>query len=146
MAKKFKFKLDSFLTIKKFNVTKAENALNEVLKIKYEKEQEIVNIKFEIEGMNNDKGRLGIIDLQSRFHRKVFLEERVEQVKNEILKIEEIEQVRRAELAEKMKEQKIIEKLKEKKLEEYKLEMNKEEGLNLDEISITEFVKKEKVY
>ena len=59
--------------------------------------------------MNNDKGRLGIIDLQSRFHRKVFLEERVEQVKNEILKIEEIEQVRRAELAEKMKEQKIIE-------------------------------------
>ena len=72
MAKKFKFKLESFLKLKSFNVTKAEDALNKVLILKYEKEAEIENIKDEITDLNNNSKKQTIIDLQSRFHRKIF--------------------------------------------------------------------------
>lgn len=142
MAKKFKFKLESFLKLKSFNVTKAEDALNKVLILKYEKETEIENIKDEITDLNNNPKKQTIIDLQSRFHRKIFLEERIVQIKYEITKIIEIENLKRKELQEAMKEEKILEKLKEKKRDEFKFEMGKEEDLALDEISIVAFGKK----
>lgn len=142
MAKKFKFKLESFLKLKSFNVSKAEDALNKVLILKYEKEAEIENIKDEISELNNNPRKQTIIDLQSRFHRKIFLEERIIQIKYEITKIVEIENLKRKELQEAMKEEKILEKLKEKKRDEFKFEMGKEEDLALDEISIVAFGKK----
>lgn len=142
MAKKFKFKLESFLKLKSFNVTKAEDALNKVLILKYEKEAEIENIKDEISDLNNNPKKQTIIDLQARFHRKIFLEERIVQIKYEITKIVEIENLKRKELQEAMKEEKILEKLKEKKRDEFKFEMGKEEDLALDEISIVAFGKK----
>jgi flagellar export protein FliJ len=142
MAKKFKFKLESFLKLKSFNVSKAEDALNKVLILKYEKEAEIVSIYDEISELNNNPKKQTIIDLQSRFHRKIFLEERIVQIKYEITKILEIENLKRKELQEAMKEEKILEKLKEKKQVEFKFEMGKEEDLALDEISIVAFGKK----
>jgi len=142
MAKKFKFKLESFLKLKSFNVTKAEDALNKILILKYEKEVEIVSLYDEISELNNNPKKQTIIDLQSRFHRKIFLEDRIVQIKYEITKIVEIENFKRKELQEAMKDEKILEKLKEKKQVEFKFEMGKEEDLALDEISIVAFGKK----
>lgn len=141
MAKKFKFQLESFLTIKKFNVSRAENALFEVLAIKYAKENEVRQMYEEITLLNTQKGKLAIIDLQARFHRKIFLEQRIEQIKAEIVKIEEIEQIKRKELAFAMKEEKVLEKLKEKKKVAHKIQIDKEEDQNLDEIAIKQFLK-----
>ena len=70
------------------------------------------------------------------------MQERIVQIKNEITKIIEIENLKRKELQEAMKEEKILEKLKEKKRDEFKFEMSKEEDLALDEISIVAFGKK----
>ena len=142
MAKKFKFKLESFLKLKSFNVTKAEDALNKILILKYEKEVEIVSLYDEISELNNNPKKQTIIDLQSRFHRKIFLEDRIVQIKYEITKIVEIENFKRKELQEAMKDEKILEKLKEKKQVEFKFETGKEEDLALDEISIVAFGKK----
>lgn len=142
MAKKFKFKLESFLKLKSFNVTKAEDALNKILILKYEKEVEIVSLYDEISELNNNPKKQTIIDLQSRFHRKIFLEDRIIQIKYEITKIVEIENFKRKELQEAMKDEKILEKLKEKKQVEFKFETGKEEDLALDEISIVAFGKK----
>lgn len=142
MAKKFKFKLESFLKLKSFNVTKAEDALNKILILKYEKEVEIESLYDEISELNNNPKKQTIIDLQSRFHRKIFLEDRIVQIKYEITKIVEIENFKRKELQEAMKDEKILEKLKEKKQVEFKFETGKEEDLALDEISIVAFGKK----
>lgn len=142
MAKKFKFKLESFLKLKSFNVTKAEDALNKILILKYEKEVEIVSLYDEISELNNNPKKQTIIDLQSRFHRKIFLEDRIVQIRYEITKIVEIENFKRKELQEAMKDEKILEKLKEKKQVEFKFEKGKEEDLALDEISIVAFGKK----
>ncbi|MFY8161180.1 MAG: flagellar FliJ family protein [Candidatus Kapaibacteriota bacterium] len=142
MAKKFKFKLESFLKLKSFNVTKAEDALNKILILKYEKEVEIVSLYDEISELNNNPKKQTIIDLQSRFHRKIFLEDRIVQIRYEITKIVEIENFKRKELQEAMKDEKILEKLKEKKQVEFKFETGKEEDLALDEISIVAFGKK----
>lgn len=142
MVKKFKFKLESFLKLKSFNVTKAEDALNKILILKYEKEVEIVSLYDEISELNNNPKKQTIIDLQSRFHRKIFLEDRIVQIKYEITKIVEIENFKRKELQEAMKDEKILEKLKEKKQVEFKFETGKEEDLALDEISIVAFGKK----
>ncbi len=142
MAKKFKFKLESFLKLKSFNVTKAEDALNKILILKYEKEVEIVSLYDEISELNNNPKKQTIIDLQSKFHRKIFLEDRIVQIKYEITKIVEIENFKRKELQEAMKDEKILEKLKEKKQVEFKFETGKEEDLALDEISIVAFGKK----
>lgn len=144
MAKKFKFQLESFLKLKNFNVSKAEDALNRVLILKYEKEAEIENIFTEISDLNNSPRKQTIIDLQSRFHRKIYLEERIVQIKYEITKIVEIENIKRKDLQEAMKEEKILEKLKDKKREEFRFLNNKEEDLALDEISIVAFGKKQK--
>lgn len=142
MVKKFKFKLESFLKLKSFNVTKAEDALNKILILKYEKEVEIESLYDEIYELNNNPKKQTIIDLQSRFHRKIFLEDRIVQIKYEITKIVEIENFKRKELQEAMKDEKILEKLKEKKQVEFKFETGKEEDLALDEISIVAFGKK----
>jgi flagellar export protein FliJ len=96
----------------------------------------------EISELNNNPKKQTIIDLQSRFHRKIFLEDRIVQIRYEITKIVEIENFKRKELQEAMKDEKILEKLKEKKQVEFKFETGKEEDLALDEISIVAFGKK----
>lgn len=141
MAKKFKFKLDSFHKIKKFNVQKAEDELFKLLNLKYTREQTIVILKNEILEINNYKGKSSILDLQSNFHRKIFIDELIVKEKYEISKLEEIEIIKRQNLSKALTEEKIIEKIKEKKLIEHKFELNKEESLQLDEIGISGFVK-----
>ncbi len=144
MAKKFKFKLESFLKIKKFNVQKAEDGLNKILGLKYAREQTILSLKNEILEINNYKGKSTIMDLQSNFHRKTFIDELIVKEKYEISKLEEIEYIKRQDLTKALKEEKIIEKIKEKKIIEHKLELNKEEEFQLDEIGIAGFVKNSK--
>lgn len=141
MAKKFKFKLDSFLKIKKFNVQKAEDELNKILSLKYAREQTILSLKNEIIEINNFKGKSTIVDLQSNFHRKTFIDELIVKEKYEITKLEEIEKIKRQDLSNALKEEKIIDKIKDKKMVEHKFELNKEEEFQLDEIGIAGFVK-----
>lgn len=141
MAKKFKFKLDSFLKIKKFNVQKAEDELNKILSLKYSREQTILSLKNEIIEINNFKGKSTIMDLQSNFHRKTFIDELIVKEKYEITKLDEIEKIKRQDLSNALKEEKIIDKIKDKKMVEHKFELNKEEEFQLDEIGIAGFVK-----
>ena len=137
MAKKFHFRLQTVLNIREKQVTEAKNELYEVLRLKFQKEAEITelikekNLQFEAKR----KTTLKAMEMQSVKDHINMLNYKITKAKNELLKIEEIEKIKRNNLNEALQKEKILLNLKEKKIEEYKKELNIEETNFLNEIS-----------
>lgn len=137
MAKKFSFKLESVLKYRADKVNQAIDALNQVVKLRIEKEKkinELIQLKKEI--YSQGKKKVKASDLQTKNNYLNSLDEEISKLENEKKQIIEIENIRRIKLTEAMKDEKVIEKLKEKKISSYKEEIRKEEGIFLDEIGI----------
>ncbi len=137
MAKKFSFKLESVLKYRADKVNQAIDALNQVVKLRIEKEKkinELIQLKKEI--YSQGKNKVKASDLQTKNNYLNSLDEEISKLENEKKQIIEIENIRRIKLTEAMKDEKVIEKLKEKKISSYKEEIRKEEGIFLDEIGI----------
>lgn len=137
MAKKFSFKLESVLKYRADKVNQAIDALNQVVKLRIEKEKkinELIQLKKEI--YSQGKNKVKASDLQTKNNYLNSLDEEISKLENEKKQIIEIENIRRIKLTEAMKDEKVLEKLKEKKISSYKEEIRKEEGIFLDEIGI----------
>lgn len=143
MAKRFSFRLESVLKIRTFKSDLAKEELNKVVAYRLEKERQIFEYKIQIENTLNKTKRTTISDFQANYQYKSYLEEEIKKLEGEILRILEIEAIRREALAEAMKEQKVIEKLKEKKQEQYRLEMNHIDAIYFDELAINRYDKVE---
>jgi len=138
--KKFKFKLDPVLNLRK----KEEEAIAQELAVVQAARLRIVTLIAGIESEIQSQYiiikdtyansidiniiRLATQYLKSLKARKASAEEEVKKKDEEILKIKE-------RLADAMKKRKIIEKLKENKFEQYRDEFNKNDNLDMDEIN-----------
>lgn len=140
MAKKFKFKLDPLLQLRENKVQQAKDSLNQVLRVRYEKDTNIAHKRSykEIilaEPPTSSKAS----ELQARVFHKEFLETEIKNLESERNKLLTIEQKRRELLTAAMKDEKIILKLKEKKKVEYDFETAQEEMKFLDELAIKRY-------
>jgi len=143
--KKFSFRLESVLKLRRFDTDKAKIELQKVLAEKVERLNTIADYDAEIDKMNETKikDEKNIFAIQSNYHRKRFIDQQKSKLRKEILNIEEIEKVKRENLAEYLKKEKALEKYKEKKYEEFKYLANKEENDMIDEIALRKFIKTE---
>jgi len=141
--KKFNFRLESVLKLRKFKTDNANLELQKVLAEKVERLNSIVEYGTEVKNLNKNDPNNGkkIFSLQTNYHRKRFIEQEIKRLESEILNIEEIESQKRNNLAEFLKGQKALEKYKEKKYEEYKYLINKEENELIEEIALRKFHK-----
>lgn len=148
--KKFEFKLEAFLKLKKFNEHKAKIELGEVLKKIRERQDKITELENDIEiayksydgfithGSSVKNLQLFPMVIESRKEHIGLLEE-------EIALLQEEYKIKVDNLNKKRGELKVIEKLKEKDFVEYKKEVIKDEMIKLDEIIQTRINRKEVV-
>ncbi|MFN3270592.1 MAG: flagellar FliJ family protein, partial [Candidatus Kapaibacteriota bacterium] len=82
------------------------------------------------------------IEIQALNYHKEYVREEIRELKEQLARIVEIENILRMRLVEAMKEEKVLQKLKEKEFDAYKVALNKEETKLLDEISIQKEIRK----
>jgi flagellar FliJ protein len=145
MAKKFNFKLESVLKFRADKVNQAMDALNQVVKIRLEKEKMILDtIQLKLDIANQIKSKVKASELQAKNNHLIFLDDEIKKLEHEKKQIVEIENLRRIKLTNAMKDEKVIEKLKEKQLDNYKEDLKKEESIFLDELGIKGIEKNKK--
>lgn len=136
MAKKFNFRLQSVLNLRSHKVEQAKDSLNQIVKMKNDKDLLIeFNLNQKNEIFRDKNPSFKAAELQNKIYHKDHLENQIIQLESEKLRLIEIENLRRMNLTEAMKGEKVLEKLKEKKVEAHKYELDKEEMQTLDEIA-----------
>lgn len=138
MPKKFSFRLEPILNLRKFRTKQAQDELSKVLILRLKKENEILEAKSYLEKQlkKTKKAKIKAEELQNIFAHIDFSERELKKLKSELANLIEIENVKRQALSEKMKEEKILEKLKENKKIIYNEEIYHEERKFLDEIAL----------
>ncbi|MCX7907893.1 MAG: flagellar FliJ family protein [Ignavibacteria bacterium] len=143
MAKKFIYRLESLLNLKSFKVKEIEESIQKVLYYKIQTENEINRNEEYLASLNGHKnGSFKVIEIQALNYHKDCVKEEIRELREQLSRIIEIENILRMRLVEAMKEEKVLQKLKEKEFENYKFAINKEETKLLDEISIQKEVRK----
>lgn len=82
---------------------------------------------------------LKIAEIQFVNNFEKYIESKIEEIKEEINKLELVRQQKTAELTQKSKETKMFEKLEEKHFNEYNIDMNKAEQKEIDDIANKKF-------
>ncbi|MGB9771294.1 MAG: flagellar export protein FliJ [Candidatus Kapaibacteriota bacterium] len=137
MAKKFTYRLESLLNLKSFKVKEIEESIQKVLYYRYQTEAEIKKNEDYLSSLNKHKnGSFKAIEIQALTYHKECIKEEIKELRQQLTRIDEIENILRMRLVEAMKEEKVLQKLKEKEFETYKVALNKEETKHLDEIAI----------
>ncbi len=137
MAKKFNFRLDPVLKLRNHEVSVAKQELNDVLKVKREKEDEIDNKQqYYRDVVGREIKSSTAANLQARIHHLANVENELDDLNNQKERINEIEEFKRLNLNNAMKEEKVLEKLKSRRKEQYLEESLKEENQTFDEIAL----------
>lgn len=143
MAKKFTYRLESLLNLKSFKVKEIEESIQKVLYYRYQTEHEIQKNEDYLASLNGQRnGSFKAIEIQALNYHKETVKEEIKELKLQLERIVEIENILRNRLVEAMKEEKVLQKLKEREYEDYKMALNKEETKLLDEITIQKEVRK----
>lgn len=138
MAKKFSFKLQSVLNLRKYKVEEAKLSLSEAMSIRLEKDRLIAERqRYHEELLRSEIKSTKAVDFQVLINHRSFVEQEIERLENEKSHILEIEALRKKKLAGAMQKEKVFDKLKEKQRLQHIDEMQKEENQQLDEIAIT---------
>ncbi len=137
MAKKFIYRLESLLNLKSFKVKEIEESIQKVLYYKVQTEDEIRRNEEYLRELNSTpNGYHKALEIQALNYHKDYIKEEIKELRNELARIVEIENLLRTRLVEAMKEEKVLQKLKERQYEEHVFLINQEETKLLDEISI----------
>jgi len=143
MPKKFSYRLESLLNLKTFKVKEIEETLQKVLYYRIQTEEEIrKNQEYLALLNNNPNGHFKAIEIQALNYHKDYVKDEIENLRSQLARIIEIENILRQKLAEAMKEEKVLQKLKERQFEAYIYEVNRDETKLLDEISIQKEIRK----
>lgn len=144
MAKKFIYRLESLLNLKSFKVKEIEESIQKVLLYRNQTESEIAKNENYLATLNGQRyGAFKAIEIQALNYHKEYVKEEIRELREQLARIIEIENIFRMKLAEAMKEEKVLQKLKERDYEDYKMLINKEESKLLDEISIQKEIRKD---
>ncbi|MFN3305784.1 MAG: flagellar export protein FliJ [Candidatus Kapaibacteriota bacterium] len=137
MAKKFIYRLESLLNLKSFKVKEIEENIQKVLYYKVQTEEEIRRNEEYLRELNSTVNNYHkALEIQALNYHKDYIKEEIKELRKELARIVEIENLLRKRLVEAMKEEKVLQKLKERQYEEHIFLINHEETKLLDEISI----------
>jgi len=143
MAKKFSYRLETFLNLKTFKVKEIEENIQKVLYYRTQTEEEIRKNQEYLSMLNNNRnGHFKAIEIQALNYHKEAVKEEIENLRSQLSRIIEIENILRQRLVEAMKEEKVLQKLKERQFEAYMYEVNREETKLLDEITVQKEIRK----
>ncbi|ROL59563.1 hypothetical protein D9V87_04795 [Bacteroidetes/Chlorobi group bacterium MS-B_bin-24] len=143
MAKKFSYRLETFLNLKTFKVKEIEENIQKVLYYRTQTEEEIRKNQEYLAMLNNNRnGHFKAIEIQALNYHKEAVKDEIENLRSQLARIIEIENILRQRLVEAMKEEKVLQKLKERQFEAYMYEVNREETKLLDEITVQKEIRK----
>jgi flagellar FliJ protein len=143
MAKKFSYRLETFLNLKTFKVKEIEENIQKVLYYRTQTEEEIRKNQEYLSMLNNNRnGHFKAIEIQALNYHKEAVKDEIENLRSQLARIIEIENILRQRLVEAMKEEKVLQKLKERQFEAYMYEVNREETKLLDEITVQKEIRK----
>jgi len=144
MSKRFQFRLEPLLKLRANAVEQAKNALASAMQLRIKKEEELTERELFFNQLlaSEQTKKQTVIDLQAHWHHRQEVQYEIRTLEHEKVKLEDIENKKRDELAEAMKQEKTVEKLKERKKTEYKENIAKEEQIFLDEIAGRTFGKR----
>lgn len=139
MAKKFDFRYESILKLRAEKVTQAQESLNQVVRVRNEKEQSIQDYKNYKENINLiEEKSTKAAELQNKIYHKQHIENEIKRLEKEKEQILEIEKLRRNKLTVAMKDEKVMEKLKDKKIIQHLDDIKHEESKFFDEVGINQ--------
>ncbi len=142
MAKKFTYRLESVLKIKKYEAKTEKENLLRILSSRIAKENEIQQTEIYLQNLSQiNNGKTSIVDLQNLIFHKDSIKNKIKKLNQERIKIIELEKIQRDKFHEIQKEEKALTQLKDKKFEAYKDEINKEETKTLNEIAQNRYQK-----
>lgn len=137
MAKKFNFKLQSVLNLRKHRVEEAKLELHDAMRVRIKKDQLIADRQqYHDELLKSEIRSTTAADFQIISSHRSFVEDEIERLEDEKNQILEIELFRKKKLAGEMQKEKVFDKLKQKQLLQYNEEVLKEENQTLDEVAI----------
>ena len=143
MAKKFSYRLETFLNLKTFKVKEIEENIQKVLYYRTQTEEEIRKNQEYLAMLNNNRnGHFKAIEIQALNYHKEAVKDEIENLRSQLARIIEIENILRQRLVEAMKEEKVLQRLKERQFEAYMYEVNREETKLLDEITVQKEIRK----
>ena len=137
--KKFKFRLEAIMKLREFNLNKTKIAYNEVVETINHLESEKEQLLIKREERYNIQGVKDNYNYQIQSWNKEALLNKIEHINQEIVRTKELEVIRRKDLQTALQEMKVLEKLKEKKHVAYIEQMNKNEQLFYDELSLNKY-------
>lgn len=143
---KFKYKFESIKRIKETLEKKVQKEIGEIdihlrlLLAEVEKlENTIKALHLELES----KTCVKVAEIQHMSKYEEYLEEKIKNLEEDMLKLETQRSEKIEELKQKQKEHKIFEALETKKFEEFRIEENRLEQLTIDEIATQKFIRGE---
>lgn len=137
MAKKFTYRLESILKLKKHLAKTEKEKLLRIVSTRLSKENEISKAQNYLQSLSNiNPGKISISELQYQVFHKNSIKKKIEKLNKEKNNILEIENIQRNKFFEIEKEEKALSQLKAQKFETYKQELNKEEIKTLDDIAL----------
>lgn len=137
MAKKFHFRLEQVLNLRKGDADGARVQLSEAEQARKNKEQEKEAKQQYYQDLlaQNQQGKILAHAIESQWHHIRAVQAEIVALEKQCVQLEEIENVKRRDFAEAVKKQRVLEKLKEKKKTLYEHELTQEEQKIMDDIA-----------
>jgi len=137
MAKKFAYRLEALLNLRRQNTQIAKTEFALALNERVNKEKQISDlIEYKKELNSVDLQSLKITDLIYLQYHKQSIIELTKQFEEQKNILQEKERVKQQKYLLALQEEKVLTKLKDKKIEEHIRKLNKEEQIELDEIAL----------
>lgn len=137
MAKKFHFRLEQVLNLRKGDADGARVQLSAAEQARRSKEQEKEEKQQYYRDLlaQNQQGKIVAHAVESQWHHIRTVQAEIVALEKQCVQLEEIENVKRRDFAEAVKKQRVLEKLKEKKKTLYEQELTNEERKTMDGIA-----------
>ncbi len=136
MAKKFNFRLEPILKLRKSAAKNEKTILTRAANLRAEKEEELESKKSYYESIIRESGgSFKAEEVQVRFHHKNYVKKQIENLKKEKDKLIEIEERQKEKYNEARKNEKVLANLKKRKREIHHKDIEKQESKQLDEIA-----------
>lgn len=137
MAKKFTFRLNPLLNLRKQNTQISKQELAHAINDRVHKEMQISEVHHQQKQLNQSSiEKMQLYELQAMVSHKRALSNELEKLNIERSSLLEREQIKQMKYNTALQEEKVILKLKEKKELEHKQTLDKEEQKDLDEIGL----------
>lgn len=146
MAKKFSFRLESVRKLKEHKAKQEENALQQIVNSRYQKEYEIEeHQKYYNSLLTTKTGKFSASEFQQVFFHQNQVKSEIKKLAKEHEQLIEIEEIQRKKMNDAKIEEKAINKLKERKIIAHNETLEKEERMILDEIAQNRHSKSENI-